>query len=231
MFGFYTQIQFSVFKSKNSRVPPLNILFGYCFLYLFSNTNTILLILKSILLRTTFCCFLKLYLFSFNKIIIFFLFISSAPLTIIGILSLSLPFLFLGGFFDARGGRGGVAVVAVESRQAWAVGSPKLRLMVWRPGRQIWRPSTTSSSTTDLEIFLMGVGYLVLMGTDLLWICCGFVGGLAHGRSQWLEVGLFRGGSGWFLVHQWCWVVRFGSPMGRDGLLGGLWWFLGGSRW
>ena len=73
MFGFSTQIQFSVFKSKISRVPPLNILFGYCFLFLYSNTIIVFFILKSSLLRTTFGCFLFLYLFSFNKIIIFFL--------------------------------------------------------------------------------------------------------------------------------------------------------------
>ncbi len=164
MFGFSTQIQFSVFKFKISRVPPLNILFGYCFLFLYSNIITVFFILKSSLLRTTFGCFLFLYLFSFNKIIIFFfLFTSSAPLTIIGILSLSLPFLFLGGFSNAHNGRGGVMVVAVESRQACAVGSPKLGLVVWRSGRQILRPSTA-----DLEIYLMGVGYLVLMGADLL---------------------------------------------------------------
>ena len=64
-----------------------------------------------------------------------------------------------------------------------------------------------------------------------MWTCCefvvGFVGGLAHGGSRWLAVGLFRSGSGWFLVHRWCWVVGFGSPMGRDGLPGGLWWFFG----
>jgi hypothetical protein len=71
MFGCYTQIQFSIFKSKNLWTLPLNILFGSCFLYLFPNTNTILLTLKSTLLRTTFCCFMKLYLVSFNKIIIF----------------------------------------------------------------------------------------------------------------------------------------------------------------
>ena len=81
MFGFYTQIPFSVFKSKISWVPPLNILFGYCFLFLYSNTNTVLLILKSSLLRTTFGCFLFLYLFSFNKIIIFFSCLFLQPLS------------------------------------------------------------------------------------------------------------------------------------------------------
>jgi hypothetical protein len=30
------------------------------------------------------------------------------------------------------------------------------------------RPSTATSSTADLEIFLMGVGYLVLMDANLL---------------------------------------------------------------
>jgi hypothetical protein len=73
MFGFYTRIQFSVFKSKILRVPQLKILFSYCFPFLYSNSITVFLILKSSLLRTTFGCFLFQYLFSFNKIIIFFL--------------------------------------------------------------------------------------------------------------------------------------------------------------
>ena len=67
----------------------------------------------------------------------------------------------------------------------------------------------------------MGVGYLVLMGVvNLLWVLLGV----------WLTVGrggLFCGDSGWFLFQRWCWVVGFGSPMGRDGLLSGLWWFFG----
>ena len=103
MFGFYTQIQFFVFKSKISRVPPLNIFFGYCFLFLYSNTITVFFILKSSLLRTTFGCLLFLYLFSFNKIIIFFLIYFSPSLEF----SLFLcPYSFLVGSL----------ILAVESR-------------------------------------------------------------------------------------------------------------------
>ena len=47
MFGFYTQKLFSAFKSKILRVPQLNILFGYCFLFQYSNTITVQMILKS----------------------------------------------------------------------------------------------------------------------------------------------------------------------------------------
>jgi hypothetical protein len=160
MFGFYTRIQFSVFKSKILRVPQLKILFGYCFPFLYSNSITVFLILKSSLLRTTFGCFLFQYLFSFNKIIIFFLFISSAPITIIGILSLSPPFLFLGGFSDARGG---VAVVEVESR--WSQWS---RVKIW---------------TADLET----CGGLFRGGfVNLLWVLSGVWLAVGRGGLRWV---------------------------------------------
>ncbi|GMY21728.1 hypothetical protein FCV25MIE_16969, partial [Fagus crenata] len=57
------------------------------------------------------------------------------PITIIGILSLSPPFLFLGGFSDARSG---VAVVEVESRWSrWSRGGRSG--VASRSGQQIWR--------------------------------------------------------------------------------------------
>ena len=85
-------------------------------------------------------------------------------------------------------------------------------------GLEIW--------TVDLETFngrsgdlLDGYGVFGVDGcgllVNLLWVLLGV-------SSRWVAVGLFRRVSDWFLVHRWCWVVGFGSPMGQDGLPGGL---------
>jgi hypothetical protein len=102
------------------------------------------------------------------------LFISSALLTIIGILSLSLPFLFLGGFSDARGGRGGRSrVTSSVSRwvaKAWACG-----LEIWTADLETFNSNIFNGRSGDL---LDGCGVFGVDGyglvVNLLWFCWGF---------------------------------------------------------
>ena len=57
MFGSSTQIQFSVFEFRKWWARSLVLLFGNCFLCLNSNTNTVLTLLKSTKMKTSFGCF------------------------------------------------------------------------------------------------------------------------------------------------------------------------------
>jgi hypothetical protein len=57
MFGFLTQIQFSVFEFRKWWARAKKFLFGFCTQFLHSNIFTVQLILNSAKMRTTFTCF------------------------------------------------------------------------------------------------------------------------------------------------------------------------------
>ena len=76
MFGSLIQIQFSVFESNFLWVPQSFLLFGNCIQFLNSNPFIVLMILKSVKMRTPKSCFH----FSFSVLIFNFLFIKRSAL-------------------------------------------------------------------------------------------------------------------------------------------------------